>query len=140
VRFLLHGQLGDRVPEALAEHRQVAVRPAELSLPEQATPTQILHACRERQYELITTSRDFLDTVLPGSGRTAIFGRVLVFLQDKPEEHELAIHRLFERYKRLTPGRLYTVTGGRVKVRQLPSGPATPSRAGGAPGKQATAD
>jgi hypothetical protein len=30
------------------------------------------------------------------------------------------VDRLFDRYKRLSPGRLYTVTGSRVKVRQLP--------------------
>ena len=33
-------------------------------------------------------------------------------------EQDDAIDRLFTRYKRLSPGRLYTVTGGRVKVRQ----------------------
>jgi hypothetical protein len=35
-------------------------------------------------------------------------------------EQDDAIDRLFTRYKRLAPGRLYTVTGARVKVRQLP--------------------
>ena len=32
-------------------------------------------------------------------------------------EQDDAIDRLFARYKRLTPGRLYTVTASRVKVR-----------------------
>jgi predicted GTPase len=36
-------------------------------------------------------------------------------------EQDDAIDRLFARYKRLTPGRLYIVTPGRVKVRQLPT-------------------
>ena len=90
-------------------------------------PALVVEACRSRQYELLTGSRGFLDGALPGSGRSEVFGRVIVYLQDRPEEHELAIHRLFERYKRLTPGRLYTVTGGRVKVRQLPSAPAPTS-------------
>ena len=51
------------------------------------------------------------------------FNRSLVFLQLEGGEVEQddAVDRLFERYKRLTPGRLYTVTGSRVKVRQLPT-------------------
>jgi hypothetical protein len=36
-------------------------------------------------------------------------------------EQDDAIDRLFKRYKRLSPGRLYTVTAARVKVRQLPT-------------------
>jgi hypothetical protein len=35
-------------------------------------------------------------------------------------EQDDAVDRLFTRYKRLTPERLYTVTETRVKVRQLP--------------------
>jgi len=35
-------------------------------------------------------------------------------------EQDDAIDRLYARYKRLTPGRMYTVTGSRVKIRQLP--------------------
>jgi hypothetical protein len=50
------------------------------------------------------------------------FNRSIVYLQLEGGEVEQddAIDRLFARYKRLTPGRLYTVTGSRVKVRQLP--------------------
>jgi hypothetical protein len=50
------------------------------------------------------------------------FGRSLVYLQLEggDVEQDDAIDRLFDRYKRLTPGRLYTVTGSRVKIRQLP--------------------
>ena len=49
--------------------------------------------------------------------------RVVVYLQLEggDVEQDDAIDRLFKRYKRLTPGRLYTVTGSRVKVRQLPT-------------------
>ena len=50
------------------------------------------------------------------------FGRSIVYLQLEggDVEQDDAIDRLFARYKRLTPGRLYTVTGSRVKIRQLP--------------------
>ena len=137
MRFLLHGQLGDRIAEALSGHGHRGILPAELGLADDAAPARVVQACRERQYELVTGSRAFLDIVLTGSADTATFGRVLVFLQDQPEEHELAIHRLFERFKRLTPGRLYTVTGGRVKVRQLPSGTTTPRSVASTGGKTA---
>lgn len=121
MRFLLHPEPGPRVAEALRELKHAAAHLADLGLPDSPSPAEVLESCRSRQYELLTGSRECLDAVLPGSGRSEVFGRVIVYLQDRPEEHELAIHRLFERYKRLTPGRLYTVTGGRVKVRQLPS-------------------
>jgi hypothetical protein len=51
------------------------------------------------------------------------FGRSIVFLQLEggDVEQDDAIDRLFKRYKRLSPGRLYTVTTSRVKVRQLPT-------------------
>ena len=50
------------------------------------------------------------------------FNRSIVFLQLEggDVEQDDAVDRLFQRYKRLTAGRLYTVTGSRVKVRQLP--------------------
>ena len=51
------------------------------------------------------------------------FNRSIVYfqLEGGDVEQDDAVTRLFERYKRLTPGRLYTVTASRVKVRQLPS-------------------
>jgi hypothetical protein len=50
------------------------------------------------------------------------FRRSIVYLQLQGGEVELddAVDRLFTRFKRLTSGRLYTVTATRVKVRQLP--------------------
>ena len=53
----------------------------------------------------------------------AAVGGVIVLVLDDPEsprDQGRAIERLFERYQRLTPGRLYTVTASRVKIRQLP--------------------
>jgi hypothetical protein len=51
------------------------------------------------------------------------FANAIVLILDDPDDlHDqgAAITRLFERYKRLTPRRLYTVTRSRVKIRQLP--------------------
>jgi len=53
------------------------------------------------------------------------FGGVIVQILDEitaAKAQADAIERLFERYKRLTPKRLYTVTANRVKIRQLPGG------------------
>ncbi len=50
------------------------------------------------------------------------FGRSVVFLQLEggDVEQDDAVTRLFDRYKRLAPGRIVTVTATRVKIRQLP--------------------
>jgi hypothetical protein len=45
---------------------------------------------------------------------------VFLQLEGGDVEQDDAIDRLFARYKRLSPGRMYTVTGTRVKIRQLP--------------------
>lgn len=123
MRFLLHGQLGDGLADALGELGHATARLAEFNVLEAAPPTEVLQICRVQQHELLTASRDLVDAVLPAGDRRDLFGRVMVYLRDPPGQHVDSIRRLFERYKRLTPGRLYTVTGERVKVRQLPSGP-----------------
>ena len=51
----------------------------------------------------------------------AVFGGVIVLvLETAAQDPGRAIERLLERYRRLTPGRLYTITPNRVKIRQLP--------------------
>jgi hypothetical protein len=78
-----------------------------------------LQIARENQWDLITT--DAALATRPFDERKS-FRRSIVFLQLTGGDAELAdgIDRLFLRYKRLSPGRLYTVTARRVKVRQLP--------------------
>ena len=120
MRFLLHGNFGDGTVEQFREQEHVAVTAADVDLPADAKPADVLEAARKQQYEVVVSTRDDLDALLPGSGSRNTFGRVLVFLRDDPADHALAVMRLFERYKRLTPGRLYTVSSGRVKVSQLP--------------------
>ncbi len=121
MRFLLHGQLGPEVAAKLAELGHKSVVPADLKLAANATANEIVEACRAGQYELMTADGGFLDAVLPTSGRRDVFNRVVVYLHDAHDKQIESVARLFERYKRLTAGRLYTVTAGRVKVRQLPS-------------------
>jgi hypothetical protein len=116
VRWLLHGNLTTATGDALRRHGHQVVE-----LPEMATdPALVLAAAKKAQLDVLTA-----DPVLAATPfeQSAGFNRSLVFLQlaGGDVEQDDAIDRLFTRYKRLTPGRLYTVTGTRVKVRQLPT-------------------
>jgi hypothetical protein len=104
------------VAEALVRHEQIATV-AEADL----TADEVFDAARKRQLEVMTA-----DAALPESlfaTETRHFNRLIVHLNVDPGEVEQddAVDRLFARYKRLTPGHLYTVTATRVKVRQLPT-------------------
>jgi len=123
MQWLLHGPLANEtsaVADALVRHEHVIHRPPEIDLPPDATPDDILAAAATKQWEVITT--DSALAMAPFSQHKS-FNRSLVYLQLEGGEVELddAIDRLFTRFKRLTPGRLYTVTATRVKVRQFPS-------------------
>lgn len=119
MRFLLHGNLTPAAGDALVRHGHVVQRTPSLELPDAAPPAEILKSARAKQLDVVTDDRALCDAALaPG----AKFNRSLVYLQLEggDVEQDDAIDRLFDRYKRLTPGRLYTVTGSRVKIRQLP--------------------
>ena len=120
MRWLLHGNLAPAVGEALVRHEQKTHAANELDLPADAGPRELLKAAQSKQLDLITTDSALVNEMFD---EKIWFNRVVVFLQLEggDVEQDDAIDRLFERYKRLTPGRLYTVTGSRVKVRQLPA-------------------
>ena len=119
MRWLLHGKVTVAAAEALKRHRQEVAEPSQLGLSSDATGAVVLESARKGQLEVMTTDPALAQA--PFDGATG-FARTLVFLNVEAGEVEQddAIDRLFERYKRLSPGRLYTVTGSRVKVRQLP--------------------
>lgn len=87
---------------------------------ESTDPSELLKFAHQKQLDLMSTDSGLVH--LPFEREGVVFGRSIVFLQLEGGEVEQddAIERLFQRYKRLTPGRLYTVTGTRVKIRQLP--------------------
>jgi uncharacterized protein YifE (UPF0438 family) len=120
VRWLLHGNLTTATGDALRRHGHQVVELPELATDPVADPTAVLAAAKKAQLDVLTA--DPLLAAAPFE-KTATFNRSLVFLQlaGGDVEQDDAIDRLFKRYKRLTPGRLYTVTGSRVKVRQLPT-------------------
>jgi hypothetical protein len=120
MRWLLHGPMTSAVADALVRHGHQAKNMMDIGLPPAADPKMVLEAAEAAQLDLLTT-----DATL-SAGVFLLdywFDRSMVYLQLEggDVEQDDAIDRLFARYKRLTPGRLYTVTGSRVKVRQLPT-------------------
>jgi hypothetical protein len=115
MRWVLHGPLTSAVADALKRHKHQVVAPLE-----SPDPTEFLKLAHKQQLDVLTADGALVDAIY---AQKIPFGRSIVFLQLKGSEVEQddAIDRLFARYKRLTPGRLYTVTATRVKIRQLPS-------------------
>lgn len=120
VRFLIHGNLTPAVAEALKRHEHTAVPLADV-MPAEATVEAILKLAHEKQLDIVTGD-EALAHALYESEQKFIRSIVYLQLEGGDVEQDDAIDRLFERYKRLNGGRLYTVTATRVKVRQLPGG------------------
>ena len=126
MRFLIHGAVRPEAVAALAAREHVC-----LGLPELADQAEIfeqalgnaealLPLLEKRQWHLVTTDRGLVGQVYE---KKVTFGGVIVLILDDPAgpvDQGRAVARLFERYRRLTPKRLYTVTPSRVKIRQLP--------------------
>jgi hypothetical protein len=119
MRWLLHGPMTSAVADALRRHGHQASTMLEAGLPPETSLGDVLLGAQRAQLDLLTTDGALAEApFLLGQA----FGRSIVYLQLEggDVEHDDAVDRLFQRYKRLTPGRLYTVTGSRVKIRQLP--------------------
>ena len=121
MRWVLHGNLTPAVAVALKRHGDQPHALAELGLKDGAKAFELLKTAQSKQLDVLTADHALVDAIFE---QKIYFNRVVVFLQLEggDVEQDDAIDRLYERYKRLTPGRLYTVTGSRVKVRQLPGG------------------
>jgi len=122
MRWLLHGSLTSATAEALRRHGHEAKTLADAGLNETSAPKEVLEAAKKQQLDLLTSDQALAQAPFELS---FWFDRSLVFLQVPvgDVEQDDAVDRLFKRYKRLTPKRLYTVTASRVKVRQLPGKP-----------------
>jgi hypothetical protein len=119
MRWVLHGDLSAAVADALVRHEQKPVALTQAQIGADTPPREFFKAAQSKQLDVITSDGAPVNAVFD---QDIWFNRVIVYLQLEGGEVEQddAIDRLFERYKRLTPGRLYTVTGSRVKIRQLP--------------------
>jgi hypothetical protein len=121
MRWVLHGNLAPAVADALKRHEQKPVPLSELGLAAEAGAFELFKTAQTKQLDVFTADSALVNALFD---EKIYFNRVVVFLQLEggDVEQDDAVDRLFERYQRLTPGRLYTVTGSRVKVRQLPAG------------------
>jgi hypothetical protein len=121
MRWLLHGNLTPAVAEALIRHDHKPTTPAQAEIAPDTRPFELVKTAQKQQLDVLTTDAALVNAIFD---QRIYFNRVIVYLQLEggDVEQDDAIDRLFKRYKRLTPGRLYTVTGSRVKVRQLPRG------------------
>jgi hypothetical protein len=119
MRWLLHGNLTPAAAEALRRHGQVAIPLSEVGLAPETPPAEVFETARKTQLQIITAEPKLAQA--PFETPVRFKGTVVQLGVEGGEvEQDDAIDRLFERYKRLSPGRLYTVTGSRVKVRQMP--------------------
>jgi hypothetical protein len=119
MRWLLHGNLSAAAGEALRRHGHEARSMAQIGLAPEAPPADVFDGARKAQLEIITADPAMAQA--PFETPVRFKGTLVQLNVDAGDvEQDDAIDRLFRRYKRLSPGRLYTVTGSRVKVRQLP--------------------
>lgn len=119
MRWLLHGTITPAAADALSRHGHKANTLADVDLAPEASTADVVRYAQKAQLDVLTADGSLSDTI-PLLDKP--FGRSIVYLQlaGGDVEQDDAIDRLFARYKRLVPGRLYTVTETRVKVRQLP--------------------
>jgi hypothetical protein len=120
MRWLLHGNLTPAVAEALKQRGDSVVDSAAVGVTPESPHAEVLKAAHKAQLDVMTSEPKMAEASFAEDAPA--FGRSIVYLQLEggDVEQDDAVTRLFERYKRLTPGRLYTVTGSRVKIRQLP--------------------
>ena len=123
MRVLLHGNLAPAVADALRAREETVRQLADVGLQPGAPPDDVLTAAHNDNAEVLTTDPAMAKALFDREDAPPKFARSIVYfqLEGGDVEQDDAVTRLFERYKRLTPGRLYTVTASRVKVRQLPS-------------------
>lgn len=125
MRLLLHGNLTPAVAEALRTRGDTVRQASDVGVAADAPADDVLQAAQKDQAEVLTTDPALAGALFDRESPAPRFDRSIVFfqLEGGDVEQDDAVARLFARYKRLTPGRLYTVTASRVKVRQLPGGP-----------------
>lgn len=122
MRWLLHGNLNPAVGDALKRRAHETRAAGDVGLPVDAPPADVLHAAHKHQLDVITADQAVANGLFE---HPFAFDRSIVYLNvtSGDVEQDDAVDRLFSRYKRLTPRRLYTVTEARVKIRQLPGKP-----------------
>jgi hypothetical protein len=114
---MLNGSVSPEAAEVLRQRGDQVMDSKTMEPSLQSDAPDFLQALQRAQVDILTTD-DNIHTAIYAAGFP--LRRSIVYLQSGPDEQAQALARLFARYKRLVPGRLYTVTSSRVKVRQLP--------------------
>ncbi|NNM84323.1 MAG: hypothetical protein HKL96_00975 [Phycisphaerales bacterium] len=122
MHFLIHAaapSAATALAGSLVSHGHTPHKLAELSLPSDAPPDELFAALAQRQWGLLTDERPLPEFLY---ARRQAFNNVIILLANNLQADDFApaMTRLFERYPRLSRGRLYTLTAARVKIRQLP--------------------
>ncbi len=124
MQFLFHGDIA--IPPGSAalgrlKHRVVGPLSDQPPLPgtaDAAGRAEFFALLAKNQWDLITNDADLIHRLYD---EKINFNRTIVLLVEQvTADPAAAIDRLFARYPRLSPRRLYTLTAGRVKIRQLP--------------------
>lgn len=127
MHFFVHGAVSADAQEALRKHEQQVHTALELSAETDApaaledNPRELLKFLQQKQWHLFTTDSDLIHKIY--EEKIEFPAGIIVFMLDNPDilnDQGAAVDRLFERYKRLTVKRLYTITASKVKIRQLP--------------------
>ena len=118
MRWMIQGKLTPAVIEALKRHEEQVSSVITASDP--MTHTELLAQAAKQQLDLLTGDAEMIDALYASDAPRFVRSVVYLQLAGGDVEQDDAIDRLFTRYKRLTPGRMYTVTENRVKIRQLP--------------------
>lgn len=122
MRFLLHGNLDPAVGAALERHGHKPVSLADAVIEPGIAADELFDLAHQKQLDVITADRD---TAQFARTQAFKFDRSVVYLQlsGGDVEQDDAIDRLFDRFKRLKPHSIYTVTETQVKVQQMRSRP-----------------
>src|SRR5437773_1379743 len=110
MRWVLHGNLSSAVADALRRHGHDPHDAGDLALSDDASPREFFQAAQSKQLDVLSNDASLVNAIFD---ERIVFNRSVVYLQldGSDVEQDDAIDRLFQRYKRLSPGRLYTVTG-----------------------------
>jgi hypothetical protein len=112
MRFYLDASVNAEVAKRLGDmgHHTEAHVPDEV---EASSAAELCQWMMKSGLQLVTADKTFVAGIYE---KAAAFQGIIIFLQAPSKD----IADVFERYPTLKPGRLYTLTANKVKVRQLP--------------------
>ena len=126
MHFHLFGEVSSEITTGLTRHGHTLHTLADLGDHPQATelaapsPELLMSVLEQKQWNCLTADGEFLRRFYE---EKIIFPYLIIHVLPTALNDATAVDRLFERYPRLTPRRMYTITPSRIKIRQLPGLP-----------------